>query len=77
MSPLAHLTYGACRMAQAAGTIHTDFEKGFVCAETMHFEELKEIGNEAAVKAAGKLRTEGKNYVVLDGDVIFFKFGRT
>ncbi|XP_075481875.1 LOW QUALITY PROTEIN: obg-like ATPase 1 [Primulina tabacum] len=59
---------------QAAGTIHTDFEKGFICAEVMKFEDLKELGSEAAVKAAGKYRQEGKTYVVLDGDIIFFKF---
>jgi len=59
---------------QAAGTIHTDFEKGFICAEVMKFDELKELGTENAVKAAGKYKQEGKNYVVGDGDVIFFKF---
>ncbi|GFS43100.1 GTP binding protein [Actinidia rufa] len=59
---------------QAAGTIHTDFEKGFICAEVMKFEDLKELGSESAVKAAGKYRQEGKTYVVQDGDVIFFKF---
>ncbi|KAF5944826.1 hypothetical protein HYC85_018903 [Camellia sinensis] len=59
---------------QAAGTIHTDFEKGFICAEVMKFEDLKELGSEPAVKAAGKYRQEGKTYVVQDGDVIFFKF---
>jgi len=59
---------------QAAGAIHTDFERGFICAEVMHFDELKELGTEAAVKAAGKYRQEGKNYVVQDGDIIFFKF---
>ncbi|KAJ4851352.1 Obg-like ATPase 1 [Turnera subulata] len=59
---------------QAAGTIHTDFEKGFICAEVMKFEDLKELGSEAAVKAAGKYRQEGKTYVVHDGDIIFFKF---
>ncbi|KZV39532.1 putative LRR receptor-like serine/threonine-protein kinase [Dorcoceras hygrometricum] len=59
---------------QAAGTIHTDFEKGFICAEVMKFEDLKELGSEAAVKAAGKYRQEGKTYVVVDGDIIFFKF---
>jgi obg-like ATPase 1 len=58
---------------QAAGTIHTDFEKGFVCAEVMKFEEFKELGSEAAVKAAGKYKQEGKNYEVCDGDIIFFK----
>jgi len=59
---------------QAAGTIHTDFEKGFICAEVMRFDELKELGSENAVKAAGKYKQEGKNYVVGDGDVIYFKF---
>lgn len=59
---------------QAAGAIHTDFERGFICAEVMHFNELKELGTEAAVKAAGKYRQEGKNYVVQDGDIIYFKF---
>mmetsp|Transcript_11602 Transcript_11602/g.29978 ORF Transcript_11602/g.29978 Transcript_11602/m.29978 type:complete len:393 (-) Transcript_11602:1331-2509(-) len=59
---------------QAAGTIHTDFEKGFICAEVMKFDELRELGTESAVKGAGKYKQEGKNYVVGDGDVIFFKF---
>ena len=62
---------------QAAGTIHTDFEKGFICAEVMAFDELREAGSEAAVKAKGRYRQEGKMYVVIDGDVILFKFGRT
>lgn len=58
---------------QAAGTIHSDFEKGFVCAEVMKYNEFKELGSEAAVKANGKYRQEGKGYVVEDGDIIFFK----
>lgn len=62
---------------QAAGTIHTDFERGFICAEVMKYDELKEAGNEHEVKAAGKYRQEGKNYVVHDGDIIFFKFNVT
>lgn len=62
---------------QAAGAIHTDFERGFICAEVMKFEELKELGNENAVKAAGKYRQEGKNYEVIDGDIIYFKFNVT
>ena len=45
---------------QAAGAIHSDFERGFICAEVMHFEELKELGSEAAVKAAGKYRQVGE-----------------
>jgi len=59
---------------QAAGVIHTDFERGFICAEVMKFEDYKEHGSEGAVKSAGKLKQEGKNYTVLDGDIIFFKF---
>ena len=59
---------------QAAGAIHTDFEKGFICAEVMKFEDLKEHSSESAVKAAGKYKQEGKTYVVQDGDIIFFKF---
>jgi len=58
---------------QAAGTIHTDFERGFICAEVMKYEELKELGSEGSVKAAGKYRQEGKNYIVQDGDILYFK----
>merc|ERR1719343_841365 len=61
---------------QAAGCIHTDFEKNFIMAEVMAYNDLKELGSEAAVKAGGKYRQEGKNYEVKDGDVIFFKFGK-
>ncbi|XP_065362916.1 obg-like ATPase 1 [Calliphora vicina] len=59
---------------QAAGRIHTDFEKGFIMAEIMHFKDFKEEGSEAACKAAGKYRQQGRNHVVEDGDIIFFKF---
>lgn len=59
---------------QAAGRIHTDFEKGFVMAEVCKMDDLMELGNENAVKAAGKYRQQGRNYVVEDGDVILFKF---
>uniref|UniRef100_A0A069DSU9 Obg-like ATPase 1 n=1 Tax=Panstrongylus megistus TaxID=65343 RepID=A0A069DSU9_9HEMI len=59
---------------QAAGKIHTDFEKGFIMAEVMKFDDFKEEGTEASVKAAGKYRQQGRNYVVEDGDIIFFKF---
>merc|ERR1711966_393826 len=62
---------------QAAGVIHTDFERGFICAEVMAYEDLKTLGNEGAVKAAGKWRQEGKTYEVADGDVINFKFNVT
>mmetsp|Transcript_14155 Transcript_14155/g.53660 ORF Transcript_14155/g.53660 Transcript_14155/m.53660 type:complete len:118 (+) Transcript_14155:76-429(+) len=59
---------------KAAGVIHTDFEKGFICAEVQKYSDLHELGSEAAVKSAGKLRTEGKTYVVEDADIMFFKF---
>jgi GTP-binding protein YchF len=59
---------------QAAGKIHTDFEKGFIRAEAYHFNELNELGSEAAVKEKGKYRSEGKDYTVQDGDVLFFRF---
>jgi len=59
---------------QAAGRIHGDFEKGFIMAEVMKFEDFKEYGNETAVKAAGKYRQQGKAYTVEDGDIILFKF---
>jgi len=61
---------------QAAGVIHTDFENKFIMAEVMAFDDLKKHGTEAAVKAAGRYRSEGKAYVVEDGDVIFYKFGK-
>merc|ERR1711997_1297076 len=59
---------------QAAGRIHTDFEKGFIMAEVMKFADFKEHGSEAATKAAGLYRQNGKTYTVEDGDIIFFKF---
>lgn len=59
---------------EAAGTIHTDFERGFIAASICNYDDLKELGSEQAVKAAGKLRTEGKTYVMQDGDVVEFKF---
>ena len=59
---------------QAAGRIHTDFEKGFIMAETMAYDDWKEAGSEAATKAAGKYHQKGKTYIVKDGDIIFFKF---
>ncbi len=62
---------------QAAGTIHTDFEKGFICAETMAFEDFKAAdGKEADVKKNGKYRQQGREYIVQDGDIIVFKAGQ-
>jgi ribosome-binding ATPase len=62
------------RAPQAAGTIHTDFERGFIKAEVIWWEDLVRLGSEAACKSAAKLAVEGKEYVVRDGDVIHFKF---
>ncbi|CAF1126596.1 unnamed protein product, partial [Didymodactylos carnosus] len=58
---------------KAAGRIHGDFEKGFIMAEVMKYEDFKEHGNENAVKAVGKYRQQGKQYIVEDGDIIYFK----
>ncbi|MBQ9238150.1 MAG: redox-regulated ATPase YchF [Treponema sp.] len=59
---------------QAAAVIHTDFEKGFIKAEAYTIDDLRTYGSEAKIKEAGKYRVEGKDYVVNDGDVLFFKF---
>jgi GTP-binding protein YchF len=59
---------------QAAGKIHSDFERGFIRAEVMKCDDLFELGSEQAVKAAGKLGIEGKEYVVQDGDIMHFRF---
>ena len=59
---------------KAAGVIHTDFEKGFIKAEIVSYDDLIEAGSMAAAKAAGKVRMEGKDYVMADGDVVEFRF---
>ena len=58
----------------AAGKVHTDIKRGFIRAETFSFDELKEFGSEKALKAAGKILLEGKDYIVKDGDIINFRF---
>ena len=62
------------RAPQAAGEIHTDFEKGFIRAETIAYDDYVALGGESAAREAGKLRQEGKEYAVQDGDVLHFKF---
>jgi GTP-binding protein YchF len=62
------------RAPQAAGVIHTDFEKGFIRAETIPYDDYVALGGEAGARDAGKLRLEGKDYVVKDGDVLHFRF---
>ncbi len=59
---------------EAAGVIHTDFEKGFIRAEVQKYEDILRLGSEQAVKDAGLYRVEGKEYIVQDGDVMFFRF---
>ena len=59
---------------ECAGIIHTDFQKGFIKAEIMSFDDLKKYGNELKVKEAGKLRLEGKDYIMQDGDICHFRF---
>jgi GTP-binding protein YchF len=62
---------------KAAGVIHTDFEKGFIKAEIVSYDDLIAAGSMAAAKAAGRVRMEGKDYVMADGDVVEFRFGST
>jgi hypothetical protein len=59
---------------QAAGVIHTDFEKGFIRAEVIKYNDFVKFGSETAVKDAGKFRVEGKEYIVEDGDIMHFRF---
>ena len=59
---------------QAAGKIHTDFEKGFIRAEVISFDDLMECGSMAAAKEKGLVRLEGKEYVMQDGDIVLFRF---
>jgi obg-like ATPase 1 len=69
----AWTTHRSATAPQAAGVIHTDFEKYFIMAEVMKYADLKELGTEAALKAAGKYRQQGKLYQVEDGDIMYFK----
>jgi ribosome-binding ATPase YchF (GTP1/OBG family) len=59
---------------QAAGVIHTDFEKGFIRAQVIAYEDFIQYGGEQGAKDAGKMRTEGKEYIVRDGDLMNFLF---
>jgi len=59
---------------QCAGVIHTDFEKGFIRAEVIKYEDFTTLGSEAACKESGKMNVEGKEYVVHDGDIMHFRF---
>lgn len=70
----AWTAHQGCKAPQAAGVIHTDFERGFICAETVSYDDYVASGGEAGAKAAGKLRLEGRDYIVKDGDVFHFRF---
>jgi len=59
---------------QCAGKVHSDFERGFIRAEVIHYADYVALGGEVKAREAGKMRTEGKDYVVQDGDVIYFRF---
>ena len=59
---------------KCAGIIHSDFERGFIKAEVMSFDDLKTYGSELKVREAGRLRIEGKDYVMQDGDICYFRF---
>ena len=60
--------------AQAAGVIHTDFERGFIRAETIAYDDFVRLGGEQGAREAGRLRLEGKEYVLTDGDIMNFRF---
>ena len=62
------------RAPQAAGVIHTDFERGFIRSETISYDDYVKLGGEAGARDGGKFRLEGKDYVVADGDVVHFRF---
>jgi GTP-binding protein YchF len=70
----AWTVHKGARAPEAAGEIHTDFERGFIRAETIAFDDYIKFGGEAGARDAGKLRSEGKDYVVQDGDVMLFRF---
>ena len=71
---LSELDRQGATAPQAAGVIHTDFERGFIKAEVIGYDDYIELGGEQGAKAAGKLRIEGKDYVMADGDVVHFRF---
>jgi len=63
-----------CSAVEAAGAIHSDIQRGFIRSETYSIEDLVELKNEAAIRSAGRMRSEGKNYLLQDGDVCHFLF---
>ena len=69
-----NLSIKGTKAPQAAGKIHSDFEKGFIRAEVIKYEDYISYGSESAVKEAGKMSVEGKEYIVQDGDIMHFLF---
>ena len=70
----AWTVHRGAKAPEAAGEIHTDFERGFIRAETIAYDDFVKCGGESGARDAGKLRSEGKEYVVQDGDVLLFRF---
>ena len=70
----AWTVHRGAKAPEAAGVIHTDFERGFIRAETIAYDDFVACGGEQGAKEAGKMRAEGKDYVVQDGDVVHFRF---
>ena len=70
----AWTVHKGARAPEAAGEIHSDFERGFIRAETIAYDDFLKFGGEAGARDAGRLRSEGKDYVVKDGDVMLFRF---
>ncbi len=70
----AWTAHGGATAPEAAGEIHTDFQRGFICAETIGYDDFVTLGGEQAAKEAGKMRQEGRDYHVKDGDVMLFRF---
>ncbi|MFN8926483.1 MAG: DUF933 domain-containing protein, partial [Rhodospirillales bacterium] len=70
----AWTVHRGARAPEAAGAIHTDFERGFIRAETIAYDDFAALNGEQGAKDAGKMRSEGKEYVVADGDIFHFRF---
>ena len=70
----AWTVHRGAKAPEAAGVIHSDFERGFIRAETIAYDDFIKFGGETGAKDAGKMRAEGKEYVVQDGDILLFRF---
>ena len=71
---IAFFTFSFFHLSQAAGVIHSDFEKGFIRAETVSYNDMIQEGSEKAVKDSGLMRSEGKDYIMQEGDIVLFRF---